>query len=196
MDLFDNNPLLTAVNGNAKFARNGTIRREIRRWWTPEPKRWVAWLMTNPSNAGADRNDPTALRVTAFSQTWGYDGWIGVNLIPFVSSTMSPMWKWFDWENNGPDWYARDDLGFNLADIEKVGREAHLRIAAFGAAAPARCPEWVEMCLEAFGQPSDLDGSCVLHCIGATQDGYPKHPLARGKHRVPDGSRPIVWRSA
>jgi hypothetical protein len=30
--------------------------------------------------------------------------------------------------------------------------------------------------------------------LGATADGSPKHPLARGVHRVPDDRQPLVWR--
>lgn len=182
------------IQGNALFSRGDTNRREIRRWWVAKPKRWAAWLMTNPSDAGAARNDPTALRVTRFSQSWGYDGWIGVNLVPFISSTMPEMWRWFDWENNGPDWAARDDLAANLTDIERVGREASLRVVAFGAAAAARCPDWLEAALEAFRQlPDDNSVDERLFCLGVNQTGWPKHPLARGVHRVPDGVEPIVW---
>lgn len=42
--------------------------------------------MLNPSDAGERRNDPTALRVTNFTRAWGYDGWIGVNLYPFIAA--------------------------------------------------------------------------------------------------------------
>jgi hypothetical protein len=54
------------VRGSAKFARDGTLRCQLRRWWVKAPQRWAAWLMLNPSVAATDRNDPTALRVTHF----------------------------------------------------------------------------------------------------------------------------------
>jgi hypothetical protein len=28
---------------------------------------------------------------------------------------------------------------------------------------------------------------------GLTQDGHPKHPLARGRHPVPDDVQPAAW---
>jgi hypothetical protein len=182
------------LKGSARFSRDGILRREIRRWWIPEPQRWVAWLMLNPSKAGASANDPTAQRVTRFSRDWGYDGWIGVNLYPFISSTPEEMWTWADWENNGPDWYARDDLGFNLDDIERVGRMAALRVVAFGAQASIRGGLWLEECLEAFGQPPDDPGAdSRLYCLGRTKNNQPLHPLARGKWRVMDGTQPSLW---
>jgi hypothetical protein len=35
----------------------------------------------------------------------------------------------------------------------------------------------------------------TLHHLGMTQDGFPKHPLARGKHRIPGDLMPQEWRS-
>ena len=191
-DLF---PQPGAVKGDADFARDGTLRTRIRRWWVPAPKRWVAWLMLNPSKAGAARNDPTALRVTHFSRAWGFDGWIGVNMIPYIASKPAEMWRWFDWERNGPDWIARDDLAVNLSNIEKAARAASLRVVAFGAEPMARCQHWVNECLEQFCQPIDNpgDGDGELRCLGLTKAGAPIHPMARGRHRVPDDAKPVLW---
>lgn len=184
------------ILGNATFARERTIRYEIRRWWIEKPNmRWVAWLMLNPSVAGENKGDPTAQRVTHFSRAWGYDGWIGVNLYPYVSSTQPEMWRWADWENNGPDWYARDDLGHNLNAIEAAGRCASLRMVAFGAQPVERDDVWLQECLEQFQQPSDVGASEMLHCLGTNKAGQPLHPMARGKWRVPDGQKPILWRA-
>ncbi|UFW79976.1 DUF1643 domain-containing protein [Rhizobium sp. SU303] len=33
-------------------------------------------------------------------------------------------------------------------------------------------------------------------CLGLTKDGYPKHPMARGAHRIPRDQQPILWKSA
>lgn len=181
--------------GSAKFARDGALRREIRRWWTEEPIAWVAWLMLNPSNAGPSKNDPAALRVTHFTAQWGYGGWIGINLYPFISSTPDKLWRWADWESNGPAWSIRDDLAVNLEDIERVARIASLRIVAFGAQPIERDQMWMEQCLEAFEQPSELiDADEKLYCLGTSKNGQPLHPMARGKMRVADSVKPQVWR--
>ena len=182
------------VLGSAKFSRDGALRNEIRRWWVQEPQRWAVWIMLNPSTASTDRDDPTARRVTDFSRSFGCDGWIGVNLYPFISSNPAAMWSWANWEAHGPAWDVRDDLIANLATIERVARASTLRMVAFGAAPVVRDEVWVEQCLEAFSQPSDIDADERLYCLGTNTTGQPLHPLARGKMRVPDSQRPIVWR--
>lgn len=185
-----------ALQGTALFAQGGTIRREIRRWFVAEPKRWVSWLMLNPSVANGERSDQTAGRCTHYSRAWGYDGWIGVNLIPFVSSTQPEMWRWFDWESRGPDGYTSDNLRTNLNDIESAGRAASLRMVAYGAVPAQRCPGWLGLCLEAYRQPSNVGAGEALHCLGLTKDGQPLHPMARGKWRVPDDAQPVPFMEA
>lgn len=182
------------VHGSARFSRDGTLRNEIRRWWVGQPTRWAAWLMLNPSIAAKDRNDPTALRVTHFSKAFGCDGWIGVNLYPFIASEPSEMWHWANWQAHGPAWDVRDDLLANLSDIEAVARAATIRMVAFGAAPSYHDEPWLEQCLEAFGQPSDIDADEQFYCLGVNTTGQPLHPLARGKMRVPDTQQPVIWR--
>jgi hypothetical protein len=197
VDLFQEAvPTVPTLQGSARFARDKTLRYEIRRWWVEPPVRWAAWLMLNPSKAGAVETDPTAQRVTNFTRAWGYDGWIGVNLYPFISSTTPEMWRWADWESNGPDWYARDDLNHNLSVLDAIGREASLRVAAFGAQPIERDKMWLEECLEQFMQPSGCGAGEALHCLGTNKTGQPLHPMARGKWRVPDSQMPLLWRAA
>jgi hypothetical protein len=186
------------------FSRQRTVRRALKRWWIDPPVRWCAWLMLNPSDAEAKKDDPTTRRLTYFTRAWGYDGWIAVNIYPFVSSKPAEMWKRADWENNGPDWYARDDMHANLYDIEQAARMAALRVVAFGAQPVEHDRAWLELCLERFGQPFDhAEGKRPattayddenFWCLGTNKTGQPLHPMTRGKMRVPDTTQPQVWR--
>lgn len=183
------------VHGDARFAREGTLRTSIRRWWVPKPERWAAWLMLNPSVASKDRNDPTALRVTHFSKAAGCDGWIGVNLYPFIASQPPDMWRWANWQNHGPAWDVRDDLLSNLGHIEAAARASVLRVVAFGAAPIHHDEGWLEQCLEAFGQPADrADADEGFYCLGVNSMGQPLHPLARGKMRIQDSQKLMPWK--
>jgi hypothetical protein len=187
------------IEGDATFARNRTLRLQLRRWWVERPKRWAAWLLLNPSHASAKRDDPTMGRVIYFTRAWGYDGCIVVNAYPFITSDPREMWAWSRWQDNGPDWYARDDMQSNLAEIEEVGRRSCLRVVAFGAQPILHDEGWIEQCLERFEQPFDYPDSGWafderLMCLGVTKDGQPIHPLARGKNRVSDDARPVFWK--
>lgn len=182
------------VQGSARFAQDGALRCEIRRWWVAKPERWAAWLMLNPSKAAADRNDPTALRVTHFSKAAGCDGWIGVNLYPFISSEPSAMWSWANWQAHGPAWDVRDALQANLGDIEQAARASVRRVVAFGASPVYHDEPWLEQCLEAFSQPANIEGADEkLYCLGVNSTGQPLHPLARGRMRVPDSAKLVAW---
>src|SRR5260370_27399531 len=179
---------------SALFARDHTLRREIRRWWTEERIRWVAWLMLNPSNAGELRDDPTALRVTHFTAQWGYGGWVGVNLYPFIASTTDALWDWNRWESKGPEWSIRDDLAANLEDIERVARMASLRVVAFGAQPIERDQPWLDRCPEAFTQPTDFGGGAQLYFLRTSKNRQALHPMAGGKMRGPAFTPPRFWR--
>jgi hypothetical protein len=52
--------------------------------------------------------------------------------------------------------------------------------------------EWADQVLMLIQENIDKP----IHCIGTTINGCPKHPMARGKHRVPDNQKPLVWRAA
>lgn len=182
------------IHASEFFARQRTVRRALKRWWVDPPARWVAWLMLNPSIATSAKDDPTTKRLTHFTRLWGYDGWIAVNLYPFVSSTPTEMWRRANWEASS-DWEARDDMQANLQDIETAGRMAALRVVAFGAQPVERDERWLELCLEAFGQPATIPYHDEnFWCLGLTQSGQPLHPMARGRMRVPDDTKPAIWR--
>ena len=178
----------------ARFSRERTLRNELRCWWVDEPKRWAAWLMLNPSDADEYRDDPTSRRVTHFSKAAGCDGWIIVNLYPFISSDPRAMWSWANWQNHGPAWDVRDDLQANLGHIEVAARAAHVRFVAFGAAPVYHDEVWLEQCLEAFEQPADDPAADdQLYCLGTNSLRQPLHPLARGKMYIPSDRAPVLW---
>jgi hypothetical protein len=190
------------IHSDAHFIHGRTRRLRLRRWWTTEPKRWISWLMLNPSYASELRTDLTTLRVLHFSQAWGYDGYIVVNLYPFITPDPKEMWFWARWPDNGPDWHARDAMQANLVEIEATARISALRVVAFGAEPVKRDSNWVMECLERYSQPFD-DPDCGFGfdeehfwCLGKTQSGQPIHPLARGKHRVLNTTVPMIWERA
>jgi hypothetical protein len=147
--------------------------------------------MLNPSTADEHTDDPTLRRVVAFSRMWGYDELVVVNLYPYISSDPREAALWADWETSH-DWCLRDQL-FTYRDfVAAVAKKSALVVAAWGAG--AWDSYWAESVVDAVQE--DLPPYPDLYCLGETASGAPKHPLARGRHRIPDDQQPVLWRSA
>lgn len=167
----------------------GQYRRWLRRRWGAGPT--IGWVMLNPSTADHARDDPTLLRIMGFSLRWGYGGLVVVNLYPFISASPRACRRWlqsFRCDIAEPDWSARDAYIRNHSDCAQALADCDLVMAAWGAGAD---PDDIAMWMDQVG--AEL-GAIDLHCLGRNADGSPKHPLARGVHRVPDDQRPMLWR--
>lgn len=181
------------------FVEDG-CRYWLKRAWGAGP--CILWIMCNPSNADSTKDDPTMLRVMEFSAAWGYGSCIVINPIPLISSTPAAALEWAA-KVEVMD-HAVDDPIFNqwntnivLANEMIDAAEAH--VVAWGNNMP---PDFVRGWLQALAEACDADkmhGASGLPpiewlCLGVTASGAPKHPLARGKHRVPADFKPISWK--
>jgi len=157
-------------------------RLELRRIWDRNLPMLVA-CMLNPSTADHKRDDPTILTLMHFARLWGYGGVLVVNLFALRSPTPAAL----------------------IANEARFGPKngAYLESAMTYAAANGG------MLLAAWGAGGTLDDrdqwfcSRAYHahrlklvCLGMTRGGHPKHPMARGKHRIPRDQRPLVHRDA
>lgn len=146
----------------------------------------VCWIMLNPSTADAIRDDPTIRRISRFTMEWGYSALTVVNLYPFRSSDPKECRRRANWEQNGPDWYDRDALCHNLESVvPRTAKQADLVIAAWGSA------PWQDLSDRVVEEIQS--GFAPYPDIYTLLPGKPIHPLARGKHRVPDGAKPVLW---
>lgn len=171
----------------ASFDRDRRYRWTLGRRWQPG-QRTVLWIMLNPSTADGLTDDPTVRRVMQFSRRWCYDRLVVVNLYPIRTSDPREARRWADWPSR-QDWYARDALMLNQEIIVKEACAASDIVAAWGAS--AWCWDWSEVVIE---EIQYLVPTPPIHCLGLTANGRPKHPLARGQHRVPDNQQPVLWR--
>lgn len=137
------------------------------------------WLLNNPSTADALLDDPTVLRGAAFSQRWGFRRMVFGNWSPYRSSSPAANLSWC--RNWSTSQYA--DVLENANRVVDMAAGAGIRVMAFGNADHPILHRVVE----------DLSGVGPLHCIGMTAGGAPKHPLARGLHRVPITAQPVLW---
>lgn len=138
------------------------------------------WIMLNPSTADAHKDDPTILRCIRYSKQWNFDELFVVNLFPLRASHPTDCRRWV---TEDPE--ASSAIFNNVALIQDRARDALSIIAAWGAGSWYQAQAGVvELALKRY----------PLYCLGKTQSGAPKHPLARGKHRVPTNQLPILYR--
>ncbi|TPN44894.1 DUF1643 domain-containing protein [Mesorhizobium sp. B1-1-7] len=134
--------------------------------------------MLNPSTAGRRKNDPTINRLFHFARANGFGGFIVVNAYAFRASHPQVMFA------------AADPIGpLNRAAIDEACRLCATALLAYGAGASEGGHRlWLQI-------SSRIDN---VVCLGTSQDGSPKHPMARGKHRIPDDARfqPFQYRGA
>lgn len=135
--------------------------------------------MLNPSTADHERDDPTIRTLIRIADGWGYGGLHVINLFAFRSSSPAEMRS------------ADDPVG--------PCNDAAVRAAL-------RCAAYDDLpVLAAWGNGGDYRNRDIwfcgvagmfgvrLICLGTTIGGSPKHPLARGRHRIPRDQQPIMW---
>lgn len=176
-DLFD------PMRRSAVFSGPGDCYRdELRRQWD-ETSPMMVVCMLNPSTASHLVDDPTVLALTHFAKLWDFGGLLIVNL--------------YSWRSPSPTVMMSVD--------ERVGGGNGPALEAAMAYAAANGGKM----LAAWGNDGNFEGRAdwlvsratrvhhlQLICLGRTRDGSPKHPMARGKHRIFRGQMPIVWREA
>jgi hypothetical protein len=138
----------------------------------------VTFLMLNPSTADAFKPDPTVTECRKRALGLGADLLEVVNLFALRSPYPQDLKK----RAHG----QRGDDAENNAQILEACRGARMVIAAWGAHGALDHRETIVRGLIA-------RSGIALHHLGTTQEGYPKHPLARGKHRIVADQQPVAW---
>ena len=161
-------------------------RYSLTRDWS-NPNRFVrqfaTFVMLNPSTADANVDDPTIQRCMKFARSWGLDGIRVVNLYAFRSSKPDGMFaaeRADGWDIVGPE----NDRAIGKALLQAYNTCAPV-IVAWGNSGAAGREDWLIREAERM--------RVTLECLGTTQSGAPKHPLARGLHRIPDDAKPLPW---
>jgi len=156
-----------ALSMGAEFSPCRRYRYRLWRTWG-DPRELLLLVMLNPSTADASADDPTIRRCIAFAKRWKHGALEVVNL--------------FAWRSTDPDELldVPDPVGpGNDEVVLAAARGARRVIAAWGAhrAAQERAPTVLRLLAGA---------GVVAYHLGLNEDGSPKHPLARGRHRIPD----------
>lgn len=179
-------PDLFAMQMTAVIAGPGDCYRyELRRVWD-EGKPLLVVCMLNPSTADHTVNDPTVLVLIHFAKLWGYGGLLVVNLWAWRASRPQDIPGNVD--QTGPD-----NPSHWQAALRYASRNGARALAAWGSGS-ALNPHAVSAKARAFCREAEIWG-VELVCLGTTENGSPKHPMARGKHRIPRDQQPIAWKA-
>lgn len=136
----------------------------------------ILWIMLNPSNATASKDDPTLGTVVTFSELWGYNRLVVGNLYAYRTKSPKKMW---DAMRTGVDIVGPENNTFLTQMVERV-RDAGGRImAAWGGDAQR----------ERVREVAHLVGE--MFCLKTNGDGSPTHPLYQPHDLVP-----VPWRIA
>ena len=136
-----------------------------------EKKRSVLWIMLNPSTADASEDDPTIRRCISFTRDWDYSLLTVVNLFAYRATDPRELMG------------AIDPVGpSNNSAITAGAKKSDLIIAAWGVRGGLRGRDKVvRAMLSQYGLP-------LMHVLGLTKDGHPRHPLY-----MPKKSIPVAW---
>jgi len=154
------------LKSEASFSPCRQYRYTLTRVWRSEP--CVMFIGLNPSTADETVNDPTVRRCMGFAASWGFGGMVMTNLFAFRSTN--------------PEELKNTD--------DPVGPENNLRLREEAMKAPL-----IVACWGGHGQYLDrareiavLLAPNVVHCLGLTRRGEPKHPLY-----LPSNTKPVFW---
>ena len=149
--------LQESTTGNAIFDSTGIYRYSLQRWWANGPM--MTMIMLNPSQADAQRDDPTLRRSGILARQWGYGRLEVVNLFAYRSADHRRLKQVSD-----PVGPKNDHYLLGACD------RAHTILLAWG--------NWGSL------QNRDQAVLTLLkpywercYCLGRNRTGQPRHPL-------------------
>lgn len=157
------------VMGTAVLSDDGLYRYRLVRTWARtggRRRRLMQFVMLNPSTADALTDDPTIRRCEGFARREGAEGLAVTNLYAWRSTDPRAMLALPYETAYGPD--NSDFLSLAHDSAQSTGMPL---VAAWGANAR---PEAIDRFLRLLRGWSD---DPVLHCLGVTKAGQPRHPL-------------------
>jgi hypothetical protein len=190
-------PVLARVRDPIREASlSDGCRWYAKRAWGAGP--CALWCGANPSDADGLRDDPSMQRMMDFSLRNGFGSLVVINAVPHQSSQPDDAiawWKRINWDN-GPTPEA-ELWQRNINECVPLLLATKTRIAIWGNCLP---PEIIADFLECLACAVDADwgddefAPVQWLCLGTNANGTPRHPLARGKSRIPDTFQPIKWK--
>ncbi len=168
----------------------GSLRFVARRGWGAGPALGIAML--NPSNADGERDDPTMWSCMKHACRLGFGSIVVVNIYPFITPQPSRLQEWLREAGD-----AREQIIRNRHVAAGALKPCAKVMFAWGNGVPKPQVDAfiehlvIEMC---DGNVDEPGPEIVFYCLGTNQDGSPRHPLARGRNRIPDDQKLVAWK--
>lgn len=177
------------IDSDATISDCGQYRTRLLRRWAEGPLLLV--VMFNPSTADASVNDPTITLLMHIASHNGYGGIVVVNLTPLRSSTPKPAITMLQGAQCTPsaDLDARRILWDNVAVIAEEMDKATGVLLAWGAMG-GYAGDW---CTTVLQEIRERRPAKPIFRLSVCANGHPKHPMARGKHKVPKDASLLPW---
>lgn len=166
------------IRRTAEISPCGLYRYWLEREWDATLPT-LAVTMLNPSRGDADRDDPTIKTLIHFASLWGYGRLVIVNLYAWRASRPEDMF--LSAGRIGPENVIRLDAALGLA-LSNGGK----MLVAWGNDGGF---EQRDRLLTKRAMALGVE----LICLGQTLGGAPKHPMARGRGRIPRDQTPLAW---
>lgn len=161
------------MHRDAVITKGGKYRYTLSRWWKTGERGMILWVMLNPSTADGLKDDATIRRVISFSQLWGFEAAVVVNLYAWRATKPKNLWVAKAQGNDiiGPK---------NDKWIRKEVYHAQRIICAWGGNADFHRPAEVWPLLSSHKKR--------IWTLGHTTSGQPLHPL-----RLASNTEPLKW---
>lgn len=141
-------------------------------------KRFVTFVMLNPSKGNQEQEDPTLKKCISYAKKWGYDGLNVVNLFAYISTEPTELKHQID--PVGPD---------NDRHVLEAIQNSEIVIAAWGQSIRSG---FVKMRIQ---ETLELLSSVDVYTLDLTVCGeFPKHPLYLRGDLTPKLFRPAIRR--
>lgn len=160
----------------------GQYRYELIRGWD-NTRPMLVVVMLNPSTADAADDDPTVRVLTRVASAWGHGGLMIVNLHAYRTSRPAELWAA---RGRGIGTLGRGNWITVRAALDYAAATSRRALVAWGA-------DGNRLGLASTVVADAGRRGVALVCLGTNADGSPRHPMARGAHRIPADVEPIAW---
>ena len=162
----------------------GDMRLSLTRDWSDGPRALA--IGCNPSAADSSKDDPTSRWWNAWFMANGYGGYDAMNLYPFCTPHPKACRALIA---KHPRKTKKAMTSVNLPALLDAAAKAETIFVCWGNIAWDQ--QWIDHVVTCLRNATAKE----LMCWGTTQSGAPKHPLARGKHRMTASQSVMSWGS-